>query len=238
MKLDILVFAVHPDDAELSCSGTILKHISEGYKVGIVDLTRGELGTRGSADLRDQESAASAEVLGLSMRENLKLSDGFFENKKEEQLALIRMIRKYQPSIVLGNAIDDRHPDHGRAGKLIFDACFLSGLIKIETIVEGQIQGAWRPEQLYHYIQDKYIQPDFVVDITPYWGIKIDSIKAFKSQFHDPASGEPETYISSGDFFNFIEARGREMGHQIGATYGEGFVKSKQIGVSNLFDLK
>lgn len=237
MKLDILVFAVHPDDAELACSGTIMKHIQEGLKVGIVDLTQGELGTRGSAELRLLEALDSAKVLGLTARENLGLADGFFENKKEEQIALIKAIRKYTPEIVLGNAVSDRHPDHGRAGKLIFDACFLSGLRKIETVLDGVQQEAWRPKQLFHYIQDEYIQPDFVVDVTPFWDRKVEAIKAFKSQFFNPDSKEPETHISSGDFFKFIEARSREMGHQIDATHGEGFVKSKQIEISNLLSL-
>lgn len=237
MKLDILVIAVHPDDAELACSGTVLKQIEQGYKVGVVDLTRGELGTRGSAELRDQEAKDSAKVLGLHARENLCLADGFFQNSKVEQYAIIRAIRKYRPEIVLGNAIDDRHPDHGRAGKLIFDACFLSGLIKIKTTLEEQEQEAWRPKQLYHYIQDKYTHPDFVVDVTKHWNKKVEAIKAFKSQFFNPENDEPETHISSRDFFQFIEARSREMGHQIGVTHGEGFVKSKQIGVSDIMNL-
>lgn len=237
MKLDILIIAVHPDDAELACSGTILKQIEQGYKIGIVDLTRGELGTRGSAELRDQEAKDSAKILGLHARENLGLADGFFQNSREEQYAIIKAIRKYQPDIVLGNAIDDRHPDHGRAGKLIFDACFLSGLIKIKTTLEEHEQEAWRPRQLYHYIQDKYIQPDFVVDVTKHWDKKVEAIKAFKSQFFNPENDEPETHISSRDFFQFIEARSREMGHQIGVTHGEGFVKSKQIGVSDIMSL-
>ena len=237
MKLDILVIAVHPDDAELACSGTVLKQIEQGYKVGVVDLTRGELGTRGSAELRDQEAKDSAKVLGLHVRENLGLADGFFQNSKEEQYAIIKAIRKYQPDVVLGNAIDDRHPDHGRAGKLIFDACFLSGLTKVKTSLEGQEQEVWRPKQLYHYIQDKYIQPDFVVDVTKHWSKKVEAIKAFKSQFFNPENDEPETHISSRDFFQFIEARSREMGHQIGVTHGEGFVKSKQIGVSDIMNL-
>lgn len=237
MKLDILVFAVHPDDAELACSGTILKQIALGYKVGIVDLTRGELGTRGTAEDRDKEAAESAAILGLSIRENVRLSDGFFENNKASQLALVKYIRKYQPELVLGNAPEDRHPDHGRAGKLIEDACFLSGLRKIETQFDGEVQNEWRPSQLFHYIQDRYIKPDFVVNVTPFWKTKVAAIKAFKTQFYNPESDEPETYISSGDFFQFIEARSREIGHQIGATHGEGFVKSKQIGISDIMKL-
>lgn len=237
MKLDILVFAVHPDDAELACAGTILKQVALGYKVGIVDLTRGELGSRGTAETRDKEAQASAKILNLSTRENAQLADGFFENNKESQLALVHFIRKYQPEIVLGNALEDRHPDHGRAGKLIEDACFLSGLRKVETQLNGATQQEWRPKHLFHYIQDRYIKPDFVVDITPSWETKVAAIKAFKTQFYNPDSKEPETYISSGDFFQFIEARSREMGHQIGATHGEGFVKSKQIGISDLMKL-
>lgn len=237
MKLDILVFAVHPDDAELACSGTILKHVTQGYKVGVVDLTQGELGTRGSAETRLVEASESAKILGLSTRENAFLADGFFENNKESQLTLVKLIRKYQPEIVLGNAPEDRHPDHGRAGKLIEDACFLSGLRKIETAIGGEIQQEWRPKQLYKYIQDRYLTPDFVVDVTPYWEKKVAAIKAFKTQFFNPESNEPETYISSGDFFQFIEARSREMGHQIGVTHGEGFIKTKQIGISNLMKL-
>lgn len=237
MKLDILVFAVHPDDAELGCSGTILKQIALGYKVGIVDLTRGELGTRGTAEDRDSEAADSATILRLSIRENVKLADGFFENNKASQLALVKYIRKYQPNVVLGNAPEDRHPDHGRAGKLIEEACFLSGLRKIETQFDGVTQSEWRPNHLFHYIQDRYIKPDFVVDVTPYWETKVAAIKAFKTQFYNPESDEPETYISSGDFFQFVEARSREMGHQIGVTHGEGFVKSKQIGISDIMKL-
>ncbi len=237
MKLDILVFAAHPDDAELACAGTILKQVSLGYKVGIVDLTRGELGSRGTAQTREEEAADSAKILGLSIRENVCLSDGFFEINKASQLALIKFIRKYRPEVVLGNALEDRHPDHGRAGKLIEEACFLSGLRKIETDVNGENQDEWRPKHLFHYIQDRYINPDFVVDITPYWETKVAAIKAFKTQFYNPESDEPETYISSNDFFEFIEARNREIGHQIGATYGEGFVKSKQIGISDLMNL-
>ncbi len=237
MKLDILVFAAHPDDAELACAGTILKQVSLGYKVGIVDLTRGELGSRGTAQTREKEAADSAKILGLSIRENVCLSDGFFENNKTSQLALIKFIRKYRPEVVLGNALEDRHPDHGRAGKLIEEACFLSGLRKIETDDDGNSQEEWRPKHLFHYIQDRYINPDFVVDITPYWETKVAAIKAFKTQFYNPESDEPETYISSNDFFEFIEARNREIGHQIGATYGEGFVKSKQIGISDLMNL-
>jgi N-acetylglucosamine malate deacetylase 1 len=237
MKLDILVFAAHPDDAELGTSGTILSHIAAGRKVGIVDLTRGELGTRGSVEIRNTEAQKASEVLGVPIRENMAFGDGFFENDKENNLALIRVIRKYQPEIILTNAIEDRHPDHGNASKLTSRASFLSGLVKIQTTLDGSVQKEWRPKAVYHYIQDRYIKPDFVVDITPFWNKKIEAIKAYKSQFFDPGSKEPETYISKQDFFAFVEARSREMGHSIGVSYGEGFTKEKNIGVKDLFDL-
>ncbi|MEY5069411.1 MAG: hypothetical protein RLZ47_1273 [Bacteroidota bacterium] len=237
MKLDLLVFAAHPDDAELACSGTILKYTSEGKKVGVVDLTQGELGTRGNAQLRGQEAAASAEILGLAIRENLGLRDGFFLNDEINRLKVIEAIRKYQPEIVLANAYSDRHPDHGRASELINDAVFLSGLTKIETQLDGQGQKPWRPRLLLHYIQDRYIQPDILIDITPYWEQKLASIRAFRSQFFDPKSTEPDTYISSPDFLNALEARCREFGKSIQATYAEGFTSKKLLGVKSLFDL-
>lgn len=238
-KLDILVLAAHPDDAELGCAGTILAHISQGYKVGIIDFTQGELGTRGSAALRLQEAEAAAKVLGLSIRENMAFRDGFFKNDEEHQLKLIQKIRKYQPEIVIANAPKDRHTDHGKGSKLATSACFLSGLAKIETLDDsGQAQAAWRPKNLYYYIQDQYINPDFVINITPFWEQKIAAIKAFKSQFYDPNSTEPASYISSADFWHFLEARSREVGHPVGYTFGEGFIKNKQIGVKNLFDLQ
>jgi N-acetylglucosamine malate deacetylase 1 len=237
MKLDILVFAAHPDDAELSCAGTIVSQISKGRKVGIIDLTRGELGTRGSADIRNQEATASAKILGLHVRENAFFADGFFTNDDAHIHELIRFIRKYQPEVVLANAIHDRHPDHGRGSELASRACFLSGLRKIETKLGNKIQKEWRPKSVYHYIQDRYITPDFVVDISKHWDKKIRSIKAYKSQFHNPDSKEPLTYISDPEFFNFIEARAREMGHAIGVKYGEGFTKEKQVGVRDIFDL-
>ena len=237
MKLDLLVFAAHPDDAELACSGTILKYTSEGKKVGVVDLTQGELGTRGNAQLRAQEAAASAEILGLAIRENLGLRDGFFLNDEINRLKVIEAIRKYQPEIVLANALSDRHPDHGRASELINDAVFLSGLTKIETQLDGQGQKPWRPRLLLHYIQDRYIQPNILIDITPYWEQKLASIRAFRSQFFDPKSTEPDTYISSPDFLNALEARCREFGKAIQATYAEGFTSKKLLGVKSLFDL-
>lgn len=238
MKLDILVFAVHPDDAELGCSGTILKHIALGKKVGIVDFTRGELGTRGSAEIRDGEAADSAKILGLSIRENLRFRDGFFKNDEAHQLEVIKMIRKYQPEIVFSNALHDRHPDHGRAGDLVNDACFLAGLPKIETKLEEKAQAAWRPRLNFQYIQDHYIKPDIIVDITPYIETKIESIKAFKTQFYNPDHHEQETYISSPDFFESVLGRAREYGKSIGATYAEGFTSRKLLGTDNLFNLR
>ena len=225
MKLDILVMAAHPDDAELSCAGTILKHIAAGKKVGIVDFTRGELGTRGTPEIRLQESADATKILGLHARENLGIRDGFFRNDEETQLKLIEVIRKYQPDIVLANALEDRHPDHGKGAQLAIDACFLSGLRQIKT---GNLP-AWRPAQVYHYIQDRYLEPDFVVDISSQWDLKEAAIRAFKSQFFDPNSAEPASYISSPDFLNFIQARAMEMGHKIGVKYGEGFQSQKTL---------
>lgn len=237
MKLDILAFAAHPDDIELSCSGTLLKHIQLGQKVGIVDLTRGELGTRGSADLRDLEAAVASKVLGIHYRHNLKLRDGFFEKNESSLLAIIQQIRLCQPKVVLANAIADRHIDHGRAADLVADACFLSGLQKINTQWEGKTQMAWRPTSLFHYIQDRYLKPDLVVDITSTYETKVDSIKAFSSQFYSADSQEPVTPISTADFWNFLEARAREMGRHISVTYGEGFTVSRAVGVSDLTSL-
>ncbi|MCB0492369.1 MAG: bacillithiol biosynthesis deacetylase BshB1 [Cyclobacteriaceae bacterium] len=238
MKLDILVLAAHPDDAELGCGGTILKQIASGQKVGIVDFTRGELGTRGTVETREQEAKASAKILGLSARENLNFKDGFFVNDEAHQKEVIRAIRKYQPDIVLANAIYDRHPDHGKGGELAFQSCFLSGLNKIETEDEGKVQEAWRPKALYHYIQSQLITPDFVVDVSDHWEKKMESVLAFKSQFHNPNSKEPETYISSQGFLKMLEARGTELGHAIGARYGEGFTIRRTIGVDLLTDIR
>ena len=238
MKLDILVIAVHPDDAELCCSGTILKHISMGKKVGIVDLTRGELGTRGTAETRDEEAADSARILGLHARENLRFRDGFFQNDEFHRLEVIKVIRKYQPEIILSNALEDRHPDHGRAGDLVYDSVFLSGLPKIETEVEGLNQAAHRPRLLLQYIQDRYLKPDIIVDISAHMDQKIESIKAFKTQFYNPDVDGLQTYISSPEFFETVIGRSREFGKSIGATFGEGFTSRKLLGVDNLFDLK
>ncbi|MFD2201007.1 bacillithiol biosynthesis deacetylase BshB1 [Shivajiella indica] len=238
MKLDILVIAAHPDDAELACSGTIAAHIAQGYKVGILDLTKGEMGTRGTPEIRMAESADASKILGLSIRENLGLKDIYFRDDEAHQLEIIKIIRKYRPEIVLANAVTDRHPDHGKGGSLASHACFMSGLRKIETNLNGQMQEAWRPKFVYHYIQNNYIKPDFVVDITPYWETKIESIRAFKSQFYDPSNKEPESFISSAGFLEFIEARAKEMGHSIMVKYGEGFTVERMIGVENLFSLK
>jgi bacillithiol biosynthesis deacetylase BshB1 len=237
MKLDILVMAAHPDDAELACSGTIRKHLSLGKKIGIVDFTRGELGTRGTPEIRLAESAVATEILGIHMRENIGLADGFFQNDQPSQLKLIEIIRAYQPEIVLANALEDRHPDHGKGAKLAIDACFLSGLRQIETTFKGQNQREWRPKHLFHYIQDRYIEPDFVIDITAHWAEKEAAIRAFRSQFFDPNSTEPSSYISSPDFLHFIEARAREMGHKIGVTYGEGFQTQKTISLPDFSSL-
>jgi bacillithiol biosynthesis deacetylase BshB1 len=238
MKLDILVLASHPDDAELGCSGTIAAHIQKGYKVGIIDMTRGELGTRGSVADRKKESENSARILGLSVRENLELEDGFFSEGPDECHAVLKAIRKYRPEIIFANAPEDRHPDHGRGGRLAIKAGFLSGLAKIETYVENIKQEPWRARHIFHYIQDKYLHPDFVVDISGFWEIKEACIMAFKTQFYDPESIEPLTYISDPDFMPFVRARARELGHSIGVSYGEGFLKSKQIGLENLLDIR
>lgn len=239
MKLDILILAVHPDDAELGCAGTILKHIAMGKKVGIVDLTRGELGTRGTAETRRQEAADAAKILGLSIRENLGLPDGFFKNDEEHQLKVIAAIRKYQPQIVITNAYHDRHPDHGRASQLVYEAAFLSGLRKIGTSENGVQQEPWRPELVLHFIQDQYIQPDIIIDVTEYWDTKMESVLAYKTQFYNPDAKEPDTtYISSPEFLKIVEARGREFGKSIGVTFGEGFTSKKLLGVSDLFQLR
>jgi len=238
MKLDILVIAAHPDDAEISCGGTIAKHVSLGFKVGVVDLTRGELGTRGTAAIRDQEAADSSKILGLSVRENLGLRDGFFENSEEDQLKVVKAIRKYQPEIVLTNAIYDRHPDHGRASDLVYESCFLSGLTKVETQENGKPQVAWRPKSVYYFIQSQYIQPNFVIDVSDFWEKKLESLRAYRSQFYDPQSKEPETFISNPGFLKLIEARGHEMGYAIGAKYGEGYTVKNLIGVDSLSHLK
>ena len=239
LKLDILVLPVHPDDAELGCSGPILTAITQGKKVGIVDLTRGALGTRGSAEIRDKDAAESGKILGLTIRDNLCLPDGFFTNTREYQLKVIEAIRRFQPEIVITNAYHDRHPDHGRANKLVEEAAFLSGLRKIETYDNSETQEAWRPNLVLHFIQDNYIKPDILVDVTNYWDKKVESIYAFGSQFFNPEwENEPQTYISSPEFIAVVEARAREFGKSIGVKYAEGFTSRKILGVNSLSDLK
>jgi N-acetylglucosamine malate deacetylase 1 len=238
MKLDILAVGVHPDDVELSCSGTLLKHIQLGYKVGLLDLTKGELGTRGSAELRTEEATEAAQIMGAVVREQLDLEDGFFTQNEENLRKIIKIIRKYCPEIVFANAIEDRHPDHGRAAKLVADACFLSGLVKIETLNENNIpQAPWRPKSVYHYIQDRALKPDFVVDISAYVDKKFESIMAYKSQFFDPLSSEPKTPISGKDFLDSIKGKDSVYGRYIGVQFAEGFNVEKTIGVQNVFDL-
>lgn len=239
MKLDILVFGAHPDDAELGAGGTIAKEVAAGKKVGIIDLTRGELGTRGSGEIRAKEAAASAKILGLQIRENMGFADGFFVNDKTHQMAVIQKIRKYQPEIVLCNAIHDRHIDHARGSELVSNACFLSGLRKIETFLDGnkESQSAWRPKQVYHYIQWKNLKPDFAVDVTEYIDKKMESIAAYASQFYDPESAEPETPISSKNFTDSIRYRARDLGRIIGVEYAEGFTSERFIGLKQLGDI-
>lgn len=237
MKLDILVLAAHPDDAELGCGGTIVKHVALGHKVGVVDFTRGELGTRGTVETRDQEATDAANILGLAARENLRLPDGFFRNEEGHRLEVVRAIRKYQPEIILANAVYDRHPDHGRGSDLAFEATFLSGLSKISTKENGKEQSPWRPKVMYHYIQSQLIMPDFVVDVTAHWDKKMEAIRAFRTQFYDPASKEPETFISNPGFLRMLESRGHEFGHAIGVDYAEGFTVRRLLGVDSLFDL-
>ncbi len=238
MKLDILAIGVHPDDIELGCSGTILKHIAQGKKVGIIDLTKGELGSRGSGELRLIEAANSAKILGVSIRENLGYADGFFVNDKEHQLGIIQILRKYQPDVVLSNAPKDRHPDHGRASQLVSESCFYSGLVRIETEYNGLNQELWRPKAVYNYIQDRFLKPDFVVDVTPFIDQKMESILAFSSQFYNPESELPETPISSKKFFNFIKARMANFGRDINVDYAEAFTVERLIGVEDITLLK
>jgi len=238
MKLDILAIGVHPDDVELSCSGTLLRHIAQGKKVGLLDLTRGELGTRGSAEIRDREAANSAKLMGVLVRDNLAMADGFFQNDKAHQLQIIKILRKYQPEIVLANALNDRHPDHGRAAKLTHDACFLSGLVKIPTYDDdGQLQDRWRPKAVYHYIQDYDLKPDIVIDITPFMEKKLELIQAFESQFYNPKSKEPESPISSKAFLESVIAKNRGFGRPSGTEFAEGFNVARPVVVGSLFDL-
>jgi bacillithiol biosynthesis deacetylase BshB1 len=234
-KLDVLAFGVHPDDVELGCSGTILACVAKGKKVGIVDLTRGELGTRGSAEIRMEEAAAASKVLQATVRENLQMADGFFQNDEKHQKKVIEVIRKYRPEIILCNSIEDRHPDHGRSAALVEDAAFLSGLRKIETQFDGELQEAWRPKYVFHYIQDRFLQPDFIFDVTAFFDKKLESILCYKTQFFNPELGEPETYISSPAFFEGIRARAMMLGKRIGVQFAEGYITKKMIGI-NTFD--
>ncbi len=239
MKVDILAIGVHPDDVELSCSGTLLKMISEGKTVGLVDLTRGELGTRGSGELRTIEAANSAKKMGVLFRENLDMRDGFFKYTDENLLKIAKVIRKYRPEIVLANAVKDRHPDHGRAAKLTADACFLAGLVKIEILDEdGKPFDRWRPKAIYHYIQDQHIEPDFIIDITDFMDQKMEAILCFKSQFYDPNSNEPESPISSLNFLESVKAKNRVFGRPLNYDFAEGFTAQRVIGVGSFFDLR
>ena len=233
MKVDILAIGAHPDDVELGCGGTVAKLISEGKTVAIVDLTQGELGTRGTNFTRAEEAANSAKILGISSRENLKMKDGFLTNSEEHQMQIVKIIRKYQPEIVLANAIDDRHPDHAKAAKLVSDACFLSGLVKIETVSKGENQKPWRPKQIFHYIQWKNIAPDFVIDITNFMEKKIEACLAFKTQFYDPNSTEPMTPISTKDFLESLTYRAQDLGRLSGVEFAEGFTTEKLLAFKN-----
>ncbi len=234
MKLDVLAFGVHPDDVELSCSGTLLVEKKQGRKTGIVDLTEGELGTRGTVETRYAEAALASGILGVDVRENLRLADGFFKNEEKEQREVIRVIRKYKPEIVLCNAPEDRHPDHGRSAKLVSDASFLSGLMKIETTDNGLKQEPWRPAYVLHYIQDRFLKPDFVIDISDVFEKKLESIKAYGTQFHNPEAGGPQTYISAPGFLESVVYRHKMFGKMIGVEYAEGYISEKIIGINNL----
>jgi bacillithiol biosynthesis deacetylase BshB1 len=234
MKLDVMAIGVHPDDVELSCAGVLLVEKKNGKKTGIIDLTQGELGTRGTAETRKDEAAKAGTILGVDIRENLMMADGFFQNDRSHQLKIIEAIRKYQPEIILCNAPEDRHPDHGRSAKLVSDATFLSGLMKIETSVEGRMQQPWRPKYVLHYIQDRFLQPDFVVDITDVFEKKLESIRAYATQFHNPGVDGPQTYISTPDFLDSIIYRSKMLGKMIGVKYAEGFISEKMIGIKSL----
>ncbi len=235
MKLDVLAIGAHPDDVELGCSGVLIKEIKRGKKAGIIDLTQGEMGTRGTIETRFNEAFEAARIIGVHVRENLKLRDGFFLNDETNQLKLVKSLRQYQPEIVIGNVLEDRHPDHGRAGNLIYDACFLSGLAKIETKNDdGSPQEKWRPKYLFHYLQDRFYEPDLIVDVTEVWEQRLESIRAYKTQFHNTDSQEPQTYISSPEFLEAIIARARLLGKRIGVQFAEGFISKKNIGIDNL----
>jgi len=238
MKLDILAIGAHPDDIELSCAGTLAKEIANGKKVGILDLTRGELGSRGSAEIRDAEAAEAAKILGVHVRENLAFRDAFFKNDEEHQLRIIEIIRKYRPEVVLCNAITDRHIDHGKGSSVTSDACFLSGLLRIETTLGGKKQEYWRPKHVYHYIQWQPIEPDFVVDITGFNDIKVEAVKAYGTQFYNPKEpSSVKTPISNQNFLDSVTYRARDLGRLIGVDYAEGFTVERYVGVDSVFDL-
>lgn len=235
--LDILAFGAHPDDVELGCGGTLAKEIYSGKSVGIIDLTRGELGTRGTADIRDKEAQTAASILGVTLREGLGFRDGFFKNDETHQLEVIRVLRKHRPKVVLCNAQSDRHPDHGRAAALVHEACFLSGLRKIESLDEGKLQEAWRPIQIYHYMQWNNDPVDFAVDISDFMEKKLEAVRAYASQFYDPNSDEPDTPISSKNFMDSIRHRASDLGRLVGVTFAEGFTTQRQLAVGSLSDL-
>ena len=235
MQLDILAFGVHPDDVELGCSGTLLLANAEGKKIGIIDLTQGELGTRGTAETRMFEANAAAKILGVHHRENLHMADGFLQNDEAHQRKIIEVIRRFQPSIIFANAPEDRHPDHGKSAKLVADAAFLAGLRKIETTdSSGAQQEAWRPAYVFHYIQDRFLEPNFIIDISAYIDLKMESILAYNTQFHNPNLDEPQTYISSPQFLETVKGRDAMLGKRIGVEYGEGFITAKTLGISSL----
>ena len=235
MKLDVLAIGAHPDDVELGCSGILIKEVKRGKKVGIVDLTQGELGTRGTIETRYQEAADAAMIMGIHVRENLKMRDGFFVNDEAHQMQLIAALRKYKPEIVIGNILEDRHPDHGKAGSLIYDACFLSGLKQVKTYDENNVeQEKWRPKYLLHYLQDRFYEPDVIVDVSDVWEQRMETIKAYKTQFHSTESTEPQTYISSPEFLEGLVSRARLLGKRIGVQFAEGFISKKNIGIRDL----
>jgi bacillithiol biosynthesis deacetylase BshB1 len=238
MKLDILAFGAHPDDVELSASGTILKHIAQGKSVGIVDLTQGEMGSRGTIETRHEEAKNASEILGITYRHNLKMEDGFLSHTKENSLKIVEQIRLLKPEVVFANAIEDRHPDHAKGSKLVSEACFLAGLLKVETTYNGVKQEAYRPKAVYHYIQDRYVKPDFVVDVSDFYAKKMESILAYKTQFFNPNQDGPQTPISGQEFLDFLTGRMTEFGRAIGVKYAEGFTVERTIGVEDILLLK
>ena len=238
MKLDILAFGAHPDDVELSASGTVILAVQQGKKVGVVDLTEGELGTRGSVKTRYQEAEKASEIMGLSARENLQMPDGFFTHSKENQLKIVEQVRRFRPEIVLCNAVSDRHPDHGKGSKLVSDALFISGLRKVETTWQGVSQEAWRPKAVYHYIQDRYLKPDFVIDVSSVWQQRMKAVMAYDSQFYNPDSKEPVSPIATKEFLQTVEGKAAIFGRNIGVQFAEGFTTERTLGVRDLFDIQ